>query len=185
MIKRISTIALPQLIVVLFILGTMTVRDYTKFLLGNEETNFLSFVFVLYGFILILFQFIKHDSKHELGIFTLFLTLVISTLGYSSLPERQLKRANFHYQQFENTDLSSVKNDNLHSIRIDYLKREQKARQLELEVAELRYSGPKEFYGFGKLGYILFFSSICTMFALGIWIFFKFDKYEIISKIDS
>ena len=73
MIRKIFVIAFPQLLALLLILSTMTVRDYIKFVLGIDETNLITIVFVLYGLIIVLFQFARPYSKYALSVFIFFI----------------------------------------------------------------------------------------------------------------
>jgi hypothetical protein len=162
----------------------MTTRDYIEFLIGRRETTLIGFAILLAGISLVYVQFTQQVARYAIGTFILLITLIILILGYSALPKRQLERAQVHFQQFENTDTSSVKKDKLHSQSINYSIREQKARQLELEVAELRYYGPKEFYGTEPWIYILFISTILLMFAYGIcWIVYEYNNSDSISYL--
>ncbi len=183
MIKKICIYGLMP-ILILFVIGTMTTRDYIEFLIGKQETTLIGFAILLAGISLVYLQFTQQIAKYAIGIFILLITLIILILGYSALPNRQLERAQIHSQQFENTDTSSVKKDKLHSQSINYSIREHKARQLELEVAELRYYGPKEFYGTEPWVYILFISTIVLMFAYGIcWIVYEYNDNDPISSL--
>lgn len=171
-------------ILLVFVIGTLTTRDYIEFLIGRQETTLIGVAILLAGISLVYLQFTQQVAKYALGTFILLITLIILILGYSALPDRQLERAQIHFQQFENKDTSSVKTDKLHSQSINYSIREQKARKLELEVAELRYYGPKEFYGTEPWVYILFISTILLMFAYGIcWIVYEYSNNDSSSSL--
>lgn len=178
MTKWIRNYALMPLLI-LFIIATISVKDYLEFSLGKSETNFIYFAILISAVGLTIF------AKKAIGIFILFIALIFLVLGYSSFPYRQYERAKLHYEEFENTHLPSAKNDKQPAVMTDYVKREQQARKLEFEVAELRYNGPIEYYGIRTWRYILFFSAIVAMIAYGIfWVILesKEDDFRTIFK---
>lgn len=147
-------------VVILFGLGTMSVTEYIKFLIGNDETVLIFIQLIVFSFVISFFQFTKQYYKYLVVVHILFIAFLFLILGYSSLPEQKIQRARAHFRQVENSNLSEIKKDNLYSLRVNYIQREQKARQLELEAAKLRYYGPKEYYGLDVWEYFLFFSGI-------------------------
>ena len=164
MIKKICTYALMPLLA-LFIISTITVKDFLEFSLGKGETNFIYFTILITGGIFAFY------AKNAIGIFILFISLIFLILGYSSFPNRQYERAKLHYEEFKNSHLPSATNAEPPPVVTNYVSREQQARKLEFEALELRYYGPKEYYGMKPWQYILFFSAILAMIAYGIfWI---------------
>jgi hypothetical protein len=156
---------------IIFIIGTFSVKDFLEYSIGKSETNIIYFSFLILGGILAFLE------KRALGVFLLFIGLFFLTLGFSSFPPNQYKRANLHYQEYENSNKPNGSSSELSPIVADYIKRERKARDLELQIAELRYNGPEEYYGFPIYRYILFFVSIGLTFTYGIfWI--KQDSNE-------
>jgi len=149
---------------IIFVIGTLSVKDFLEYSIGRIETNIIYFSILLSGGILAFL------TKKAFGVFLLFIGLFFLTLGFSSFPSNQYERANSHHQEFER---SHKTNDNMEisAIVSDYVNREKKARELELQIAELRFNGPVEYYGFPIYRYILFFVSIGLTFAYGIfWI---------------
>ncbi len=155
-------------VMILLVLGTFTITDHLEFAIGNDETTLLLTLFLLFSFVVVFFQFAKQYSKYYIPVYLLFFAFLFLILGYSSLREQQVERARDHYSQFENYDYSSIKNDNLKAVRVDYVQREQKARKFELEAAELRYYGPTEYYGFETWQFILLFSAIGLLITYAI-----------------
>jgi hypothetical protein len=165
-------------VMILFALGTISVTEYLKFTIGYDEMNWLLMLFLFYSFALAFLQFAKQYSKYLIAFNVLSFAILFLILGYSSLPEQQIERARDHYYVFEDYDYSSIKKDNLHAVRVDYVKREQRARKLELEAAELRYYGPTEFYGFTTWQYIFLFSVIGLLTAYAICWFIYLSKLD-------
>ena len=157
MLKRIYEVGwMPVLLWSLFIGGL--IQDDFAYFIGTNEARLLGALFVLTFFVVVSIQMSKNNSKYFIVVFTLFLSSLFLVLGYSSLPEQKIEIASKNDGHFKNFDYSSIKQDDMYAIRVDYVKREQKARKLELEAAELRYYGPKEYYSYGAWQYILCFS---------------------------
>jgi len=157
------------------ILPMFIVRDYIEHLIGEGAINSIGGLFLIYIFFIALIQYSgsysRIFSRLAIGSFILFFTLIALILGNSSLPEKQLERARARSRQLITVDKSQYKNDRDYSDAVDASQREQKARQLEVEIAELRDYGQFHSYGIKPGMKILFISSIGLMLAYGIcWI---------------
>jgi hypothetical protein len=155
-------------VLISFILGTISIRDYLEFTIGSYEYSLLLLLFCFCSIVNSILQFSKEMSKYFIAFNILFCAALFFILGYSSFPERQLERARDYYYEVEDFDYSLIKKDNRYASRVDHIRREQRARKLELEAAELRYYGPSEFYRFSIGQYILFFSAIVFLIAYAI-----------------
>ena len=171
MIKRICSSWGLMPFAIICIIPIMTVRDYIVSLIGEGATNSILSLFMIYTFLIALTQFSKIFARFAVGGFILFFTLIVLILGNSSLPEKQSERARARSRQLIIVDKSQYKNDRDYSDAFDASQREQKARQLEVEIAELRDYGQFHSYGIKPGMKILFISSIGLMLAYGIcWI---------------
>lgn len=138
---------------------------------GLYDRFFHAGIFFLNIIFIALIQYSRLFSRLAVGGFILIFTLIVLILGNSSLPEKQLERAHARSGQLITVDKSHYKNDRDYSDAVDASQREQKARQLEVEIAELRDYGQFHSYGIKPEMKILFISSIGLMLAYGIcWI---------------
>lgn len=171
MIKRICSSWGLMAFAFICILPLVTVRGYIEHLIGEGAINSIGGIFLIYIFFIALIQYSRLFSRFAVGGFILFFTLIVLILGNSSLPEKQLEHARARSRQLITVDKSQYKNDRDYSDAVDASQRELKARQLEVEIAELRDYGQFHSYGIKPWMKILFISSIGLMLAYGIcWI---------------
>jgi hypothetical protein len=156
---------------IICIFPIISVRSYIEPLIGEGAINSILSLFMIYTFLIALTQFSKIFARFAVGGFILFLTLIVLILGNSSLPEKQLERARARSRQLITVDKSQYKNDRQYADAVDASQREEKARQLEVEIAELRDYGQFHSYGIKPWMKFLFISCIGLMFVYGIcWI---------------
>ena len=169
---------------VICILPIVTVRDYIEPLIGAGATDSIVVLFLIYVLFIILTQYSRVFSRFAVGVSILFFTLNALIIGNSSLPEKQYERALARTRQLITVDKSQYKNDRDYADAVDASSREQKAIQLELEIAELRDYGQFHSYGIKPWMKISFISAIVLMLAYGIcWIIVGYKGRDIDDEI--
>lgn len=183
MIRRICNWGLlPFVIICLF--PVLSVRDNLVTLIGEGATNSVLALFGIYAFFAVITQFTKIFARFANGVFILFITLITLVFGYNLQPERRYEHALSNSRSLTTeVDKSNYKNEADYSDAVDALTREQKARQLEVEVADLRYYTPNHKYGIKSWMKIVFLSCIGLMLSYGIcWLIVGYKDFEIDAK---
>ena len=171
MLKRVCYVGwLPILII--FSLSFLDGLEYLKETLGHSETAFLLIVAILFVLTLFFLRHANECSNKVIGASIIFFSITFLIIGYSAFPERIYERAQDRSGGLIDYEVT-IKDKN-YTDRINYAKTEQRARRLELEAAELRHFGPKDFYGFYTWQYVFFLLSIGLLTAYGLcWFFLK------------
>jgi len=180
MMNKICNWGAYPIIAIFTIFFVIPFRDWLVASLGEGATNLILFLFVIYAFYIIITQFFKAFARFAMGIFILFITLITLIIGYSTLPEQKYNRALEKSQLLKyEADRSHYKNDGDYSDAVEHANNEEKARQLELQVAELRNYPSYHLFGIKPWMKISFLSVIGLMLAYGIcWLIVGNKEFE-------
>lgn len=191
MIRRICIWGAYPLIVILILIIAVPVRDHLVSAMGEEATNLLLGLWLIYTAFIILTQIFRVFARFSVGVFIIFITMSTLIICYGTLPEQKYQRALERSQKLQyavdrglhKADRSHYKNDRDYFDAVENANNEEKAVQLELELAELRNYPSYHLYGIKPLMKIGFITAIGLMLAYGIcWLIIGYKDFEIEAK---
>jgi hypothetical protein len=176
MIKKICIWGAVPVIVILAFIIAIPVRDHLISSIGEGATNLLIGLWAIFTSFIIITQLTGVFARYAIGVFIIFITLSTLLIVYYTSPEQKYKRALENSQQLQlavdmglhKADRSHYKNDRDYSDAVEYANNEEKAVQLELELAELRNYPSYHLYGIKPWEKIGFISAIGLILTYGI-----------------